>query len=447
VQLRQIEALLEQGNVAEGVGQLKALAATGLRDVRSLSHVGQLFTYLNLHTDAERCYQQALRLQPDGAQALYNWATSLIALGRLAEAEQALDRVLVMNPHDYDAYYNRATLRRQKADRNHVGQIEAALQLPMRHPAGSVALNFALAKELEDLGDYPGSFASLKRGADLRRRLLSYRVSDDVATMRQIAEVFGGEFFGRDIAGCPDERPVFILGLPRSGTTLVDRILSSHSQVSSRGETSDFAKALLSDVGDAGGKEALIRRSAQANFRAVGERYCARLAMQTGLRSIDKTPVNFLYLALIARALPRARIIHVRRNPMDLGYAIYKTLFRMAYPFSYDLGDLGHYYLAYDRLMAHWRAMLPGRFLEVHYEDLVGKQEATSRRLVEYCGLEWEQACLSFERNARPCLTASAAQVREPIYASSVGLWRRYREQLQPLASVLRSGGIDVDAA
>ena len=447
MQLRQIEALLEQGDVAEGMGQLKALAATGLRDVRSLSHVGRLFTYLNLHTDAERCYQQALRLQPEGAQALYNWATSLIALGRLDEAEQALGRVLVLNPHDYDAYYNLATLRRQTGARNHVEQIEAALQLPMRHPAGSVALNYALAKELEDLGDHAASFAALKRGADLRRRLLSYRVSDDVATMRLIAEVFGGDFFGREIAGCPDERPVFILGLPRSGTTLVDRILSSHSDVSSRGETSDFAKALLAEVGDAASKEALVRRSAQADFAAVGARYCARLAMQAGRRSIDKTPVNFLYLGLIARALPRARIIHVRRDPMDLGYAIYKTLFRMAYPFSYDLADLGHYYLAYDRLMAHWRAMLPGRFLEVRYEDLVSSQEATSRRLVEFCGLDWQPACLAFERNARPCLTASAAQVREPIYASSVGLWRRYREQLQPLGKVLRSGGIDVEAA
>ena len=445
MQLQQIEALLEKGQVAEGIGELKALAAAGPRDIRSLSQMGQLFTYLNLHGEAERCYRQALALQPQSPPQLYNWATSLIALGRLEEAEQALTRVLALNPHDYDAYYNRATLRRQTAQRNHVAQIESALQLPMRQPAGPVALYYALAKELEDLGQHAASFAALKRGADLRRRLLSYQVADDAATVAQIAQTFGADFFASPVAGCPDARPVFIVGLPRSGTTLVDRILSSHSVVTSRGETSDFAKALLAEVGDAGGKAELIKRSAHADFRAVGTRYCARLATEGGARSVDKTPINFLYLGLIARALPQARIIHVRRNPMDLGYAIYKTLFRMAYPFSYDLKDLGHYYLAYERLMAHWRAMLPGGFLEVDYEDLVAHQERSTRRLVEYCGLEWQAACLAFERNERPCLTASAAQVRMPIYSSSVGLWRRYREQLQPLAEVLRAGGLDPD--
>lgn len=445
MQLQQIESLLEKGQVAEGIGQLKALAAAGPKDIRSLSQMGQLFTYLNLHVEAERCYQQALVLQPRGAPQLYNWATSLIALGRLDEAEQALTRVLALNPQDYDAYYNRATLRRQTPARNHVAEIESALQLPMRQPTGPVALNYALAKELEDLGQHAASFAALKRGADLRRRLLSYQVADDVATMAQIAHAFDAPFFDRLIEGCPDTRPIFIVGLPRSGTTLVDRILSSHSEVTSRGETSDFAKALLTGVGDAGGKAELIKRSARANFRAVGTRYCARLATETGVRSIDKTPINFLYLGLIARALPHARIIHVRRNPMDLGYAIYKTLFRMAYPFSYDLKDLGHYYLAYARLMAHWRAMLPGGFLEIDYEELVVNQETLTRRLLDFCALPWQDACLAFERNERPCLTASAAQVREPIYSSSVGLWRRYREQLQPLAEELRSGGLDVD--
>lgn len=446
MQLQQIEALLEKGEIAQGVVELKALAAAVPADVRSLSQMGQLFTYLNLHADAERCYQQALALQPGAAQ-LYNWATSLIALGRLEEAERALSQVIALNPHDYDAYYNRATLRRQTHSSNHVPQIEAALLMPMRQPAGPVALNYALAKELEDLGSDEASFAALKRGADLRRRLLSYKVADDVATLQQIAAAFGAGFFARATEGCPDARPVFIVGLPRSGTTLVDRILSSHSAISSRGETSDFAKALLSEVGDAGGKADLIRRSAGANLRAVGERYCARLAGERGTRSIDKTPVNFLYLGLIARALPQARIIHVRRSPMDLGYAIYKTLFRMAYPFSYDLADLGHYYLAYEALMAHWRAMLPGGFLEINYEDLVASQEATSRRLVQFCGLAWQDACLAFERNERPVLTASAAQVRRPIYSSSVGLWRRYRQQLQPLADVLKAGGLHVDPA
>lgn len=361
MRLQQIEALLEKGRVAEGIGELRTLAAQSPRDGPVLSQMGQLFTYLNLHAEAERCYEQARLLHPDNPQHLYNWATSLIALGRLDQAEQVLTRVLALNPQDHDAFYNRATLRRQTQAHNHVTELEAAVQRPMRHPAALVALNYALAKELEDLGEYERSFAALKRGADSRRRLLSYRVEDDEQAMAQIARVFDRDYFERPIGGCPDERPIFIVGLPRSGTTLVDRILSSHTGVTSRGETSDFANALLNEAGRAASKEELIERAATVDLASVGTRYCARLMVPPGTRSIDKTPVNFLYLGLIARALPRARIIHVRRRPMDVGYAIYKTLFRMAYPFSYDLGDLGRYYLAYARLMAHWRLSLPGR--------------------------------------------------------------------------------------
>ena len=215
--------------------------------------------------------------------------------------------------------------------------------------------------------------------------------------------------------------------------------------VTSRGETSDFAKALLAEVGDAGGKAELIKRSAHADFRAVGARYCARLATEGGARSVDKTPINFLYLGLIARALPQARIIHVRRNPMDLGYAIYKTLFRMAYPFSYDLKDLGHYYLAYERLMAHWRAMLPGGFLEVDYEDLVatpGALDPAPARVLR-TGVAGRMPGLRAQRAPLPDGQRRAGA--QPIYSSSVGLWRRYREQLQPLADVLRAGGLEPD--
>lgn len=445
MQLQQIEALLEKGRIAEGVVELRTLAAQSPRDGPVLSQMGQLFTFLNLHAEAERCYEQALQLRPDSPQHLYNWATALIAIGRLDQAEQALTRVLALNPQDYDAYYNRATLRRQTREQNHVPELEAALRRPMRHPAGPVALNYALAKELEDLGEYRGSFAALKCGADSRRRLLSYRVEDDERAMAQIAQVFGRGYFERPAGGCPDERPIFIVGLPRSGTTLVDRILSSHTGVTSRGETSDFANALLNEAGRAASKEELIERAATVDLASVGTRYCARLMVPPDMRSIDKTPVNFLYLGLIARALPRARIIHVRRRPMDVGYAIYKTLFRMAYPFSYDLRDLGRYYLAYAGLMAHWRSSLGGAFLEVDYEELVAQQELVSRRIVEFCGLDWQDSCLAFERNASPCLTASAAQVREPIYASSVGLWRSYREQLQPLAEAIRAGDPAVD--
>ena len=179
---------------------------------------------------------------------------------------------------------------------------------------------------------------------------------------------------------------------------------------------------------------------------ALGEAYVAS-ARNYGTRAelfIDKTPANWLYLGLIARALPSAVVIHVRRHPVDSCFAMYRTLFRMGYPFSYDLGDLARYYIAYHHLMEHWRRSFPGSFLEVAYEQLVNEQEAASRRLVARCGLQWEDACLSFERNTAPVATASAAQVRRPIYRDSLARWRHYERQLEPLIRRLKDAGIEL---
>ena len=383
----------------------------------------------------------AAALSPQDHRALYNWATCLIAVGKLDDAEQVFTRVIALAPFDYDAYYNRSTLRRQTTERNHVEELRRALSAPHIPPASRIALGYALAKELEDLGRHPESFAALRAAADARRRQLSYRVEEDIAAMSEIALRFGADYGG---AGHADSRPIFIVGLPRSGTTLVDRILSSHSVVQSRGESSDMAAIVMRLAHPASGKIDLIRRVAAIEPAAVGAAYCARLAPMARSRCVDKTPLNFLYLGLIAAALPGASIVHVRRNPLDVCYAMYKTLFRMAYPFSYDLSDVGRYYLAYARLMAHWRTVLGARLIELDYEELIGDQRRATAVLLERCGLGWEDACLEFHRNPDPSLTASAAQVRRPIYSSSVGLWRRYSEELQPLAAVLQAGGVAV---
>lgn len=445
--MSRLEQLRQIGDDVARVDMLGVLAARGLSSQPSLlPELAQHYSSLGLHVEAERCLARALQLQPGNVEFISNHATALIALGRLQEAEAALDRVIELAPEECDAFYNRATLRKQSPLLNHVGQIGQSLARLPAGDRGEVPLNYALAKELEDLGDYAGSFAALKRGADARRRGLAYRVEDDVETLGLIGSVFDADFFTREHVGHDDARPLFVVGLPRSGSTLVDRILSSHSAITSRGETRDMALEIIRAAGPAANKGELVRRSAQLDFRALGQRYASHLQAGPALRCIDKTPANFLYLGLIFSALPQARIVHIRRQPMDACYAIYKTLFRSAYPFSYDLQDLGRYWLAYDRLMAHWRTVLPAeRFLEVDYEDLVANQEAVSRRMVAHAGLPWDAACLAFESNAQPSLTASAAQVRQPIYKSSVELWRRYESQLAPLAALLRQAGIAID--
>jgi len=447
--LARIDALQRSGAAQECRAALDDLAVSAAQDNDDtlLQEIARRNIALGRHIEAERCSAIALALRPDDAAFLYNHATALIALGRMDEAEATLDRVIALDPADGDAWYNRATLRRQTPQRNHIAAVRAQLSKPPRTQGDAIALHYALAKELEDIDDFTASFAVLQAGAALRRRALSYCVEDDLETMQMIAQVFDAGFFSAAHAGHADARPLFIVGLPRSGTTLVDRVLSSHSAVVSRGEASDLVMAIVHATGGVASKRERVRRAARIDFAALGARYCAALPRDTQVaRWIDKTPNHFLYLGIVAAALPEARIVHVRRRPMDACYAMYKTLFRMAYPFSYDLEDLGRYWLGYDALMAHWRRVLPpDRLVEIDYEELVENQETTTRRLLGALDLDWQDACLHFERNEEPSLTASAAQVRQPIYRSSVGLWRRYATQLEPLARRLRGTGVRID--
>ena len=441
-----VEQLLACGDPVAARRELDAVAGRTGTSARFAHAVAQLYMRLNDAGRAADFYARAVAIEPGLAAYRYNLSTALIALGRMEEAEAALDSVIAAQPRDGDAWYNRATLRRQTHDRNHVAAIEHELSRPGLQPKDAVPLHYALAKELEDLGEFERSFQALARGASSRRAMLSYRVEDDESIMREIGAAFAGQVVGKSVSGCDDRRPVFVVGLPRSGTTLVDRILSSHSRIGSHGESTDFAMSLMHLAGRYRDKDELLERSTKVEPRQLGDAYVRRLAMHRDDRIVDKTPANFLYLGLIARALPDARIVYVRRDPMDVCYAMYKTLFRMAYPYSYDLGDLGRYWLAFDALMRHWQHVLPaGRMLVVGYERLVTDPAATITAMLDHIGMPWEDACLHFDTNPLPSLTASAAQVRQPIYPTSVGLWRRHAKALAPLVDFFRAQGVPVD--
>ena len=441
--LMKAEALMHLGRMRDALAGISKLESTAKDHPVLLQQIAGFYTQAGRHEAAARYYRQAVALTPHDPQALYNLASAQIALGEMDEADQLLSRVIELNPQDYDAYYNRSTLRTQTSESNHVTELSTALATEVKHRGGDVPIFYALAKELEDLQEYGRAFEYLKRGSDKRRQGLSYLVEDDVATMAALENTFQPDLFESPQSTC-DAAPIFIVGLPRSGTTLVDRILSSHSAVESLGEVNDFVMSLMTLLGGTGSKWDLIQKSAHIDFNALGNAYTKSTQGygHKAVHLIDKTPVNFLYLGLIALALPQAKIIHLRRHPMDSCYAMYKTLFRMAYPFSYDLNDLGHYYIAYDKLMKHWRRVLPERIFDVAYEDLVQNQEEISRQLVAACDLGWEEACLAFHENRSAAATASAAQVRQPIYKTSVQKWRHYEVELKPLQKILVDGGV-----
>jgi tetratricopeptide (TPR) repeat protein len=446
--LQRAQCLLALGRASEA----RAAAAVAERDAPTdaafWDALGTLFSFAGDQARALNAYDRAVALAPNNALFIFNRATVRRFLGDLSGAETDYDRVIALNPGDSEAYKNRSELRTQTPEHNHVAELERLLVKVANDWQGTVQIEFALAKELEDLGRYEQSFRHLEVGALKRRRHLRYDVANDVATVDWIIEAFPTAM-PQPTVGAPDDAPIFILGLPRSGTTLVERILGSHSQVDSAGELNEFALALVAAVTRQAGTTALPRRelvarSAHLDFAALGRDYLTRAhaVAAVGPRFIDKMPLNYLYCGLIRRALPNAKIIHLQRHPMAACYAMYKSLFRDGYPFSYDLDEIARYYIAYHRLMTHWRSTLPGAIHELHYESLVADQEGTTRALLQYCGLEWQESCVHFHLNAAPTTTASAAQVRRPIYDRSVAQWQHYAAQLAPLEEKLRQAGI-----
>jgi hypothetical protein len=361
-------------------------------------------------------------------------------------AEEAFDRCIAQNPSNGEAWLHRSRLRSQSPENNHVPALQAALEDVGDAWRTGMTLHYALAKELEDLGDYDASFRHLKLGCDTRRKHMNHDPAADLKAMQLVREHFGRDYMSGHVVGYDSDEPIFIVGLPRTGTTLVERILSSHDDVYAAGELNNFAEVLTALVAPSKPRDRFefIQKAGEVDSADLGAGYVTstRPATEKCPRFIDKLPLNFLYCGLIKRALPNARIIHLTRHPMDTCYAIYKTLFKQAYPFSYDLAELGDYYLAYRELMHHWHTLMPGAILDLSYEQLVEDPEAQSRRLLSFCALEWQDQCLNFHRNRAPSMTASLAQVRKPIYSSSVGMWENYREQLAPLAARLEAAGI-----
>lgn len=442
--------LEDRGATLEAAMAAQRLAAA---DPAILDAVGTLFSLVNDQDRALEALDRAVELAPGDPRFRYNRASVRRFVGDLEGAEADYDVVIAARPGDYEAYLNRSELRAQTPERNHITQLEARLPHAAKDWRAGVQIRYALAKECEDLGRYEQSFQHLRAGADLRRAHMTYDVSTDVATAGWIVDAFPGSPPAVAPASPHTETraPIFVVGLPRSGTTLVERILSNHSTIAGAGELNCFALSVVDAATRKQGKQDLPRRelvyaAASLDFPALGGEYLRRAQSVLGVdgRFIDKMPLNYLYCGLIRRTLPEARIIHVTRHPMAVGYAMYKTLFKDGYPFSYDLNDIARYYLAYRKVVDHWRGSLHDSWLEVSYENLVADQEGETRRLLSHCGLDWQDACLHFHKNPKSSTTASATQVRRPIYRTSLARWRHFGPQLEPLRRALIEGGVTV---
>lgn len=419
-------------------------------DALSLDTLANVYTRLGAHEKAVSLFQVAVQQDPDHPQMRFNLAGSLNFAGRFDEAAEHYEKLIATNPDFVPAHAALARLRKQSVESNHTARLEAVLPR-VRNSADELQLRHALAKEYEDLEDYESAFRHLDAAYRRRKAERWYHIDRDRRIFERLMQRFTQLDYFCGLSNVT-EAPIFILGLPRTGTTLTDRILSSHPNVESAGElqTMPLAVKRLSGADARSALEVEVIDAAGAiSASALGQLYLDLSAphRRQNLRFIDKLPLNFFYVGYIARALPHAKIVCLRRHPLDTVWSNYKHLFATGashYDYSYDLLDTAAYYVLFDRLMKFWQKLFPQRVLELQYESVVDDLEGEARRLLAHCGLQWTDDCLRFYENESAVATPSAPQVRRPIYRSALGHWRAYEQHLAPVREYFMAQGISV---
>lgn len=416
-----------------------------------LDTIGCVFARLGAHDEALPLFQRTVEARGDVVDYRFNLASTLGFFGRVDEAAAQYEAILALEPAHGRAHLGLAGLRR-RARPDGVARIEAVLG-NIADPLEKVRLHYAAAAALEDLKDHDRAFSHLSQGNAIHRRQLAYDQADDAAVFDAVRRTFAGE-----LPLLPDstleDAPLFVVGLPRTGTTLVDRIVSSHHAVTSAGELQAMPLA-VKQLAQTRSRLVLdpdtVVATKGTSAQALGELYLSRARQNAGAQSArftDKFPLNFLYIGWILQAFPNARVLCLRRGAMDSVWSNFKHLFAIGSPYyrwSYDLMDTARYVLQFQRLMAFWRQRFPGRIHEVTYEWLVADQEANTRKMLAYCGLDWDPASLDFQNNTAAVATPSAQQVREPINARAVGRWRAYEDHLGEIMAFFTANGIPLD--
>jgi tetratricopeptide (TPR) repeat protein len=436
-------ALHKQTKVEEAIQQLNILLKENAGNVACLNLKALSLLYIGDYDRAIACYEELLREDSTIAPCWVGYGHALKTVGRLDKAIAALRKAIELQPDLGEAYWQLAdlkTFRFAPADMKAMRREFASSSLTQENRA---QLHFALGKALEDAKDYPRSFEEYAKGNAVRRQTVRYVADETTDLVRRSKALLTADFFRtREGVGCSSPDPIFIVGLTRSGSTLIEQILASHPLIEGTQElpTVTFLAARHRERGSVSSHPEIIGALDADDFKQLGEEYIERTRIHRKLGRaffIDKMPSNFHHLGLLHLMLPKAKIIDARRHPLACGFANFKQYFTHGQTWSYSLDDIGRYYRDYVELMVHFDEALSGRVHRVIYEDMVADPEREVHRLLDYCGVPFDDACLRFYENDRPVLTASAVQVRRPIFKDALEHWRRFEPWLGPLKAAL----------
>ena len=434
------EWLVMVGRQMEALQLADEAASEEIRDAHTADTIGVVYSRTGFHEKAIPFYERAVELDASPANFHYNLGASLQFAGEFEKAESAYKATIERQPDSYRAFSALVSLSRQTPESNHLEKLQSLFEKHEADPDKALHIGHAIAKTLEDLEQYEESFDWLVRAKRGKRASIGYRPETDLELFAAAADTVGDSGVTHD--DCSNASPIFVVGLPRTGTTVVDRILSSHPDVVSAGELNTFAGLVKAEAGSLSNlvlDAETLRNAATADLASVGRAYIedTRRLARGADRFTDKMPLNFFYVWLIHRAIPNARFVALRRDPLDSCLSNFRQLFATGfsyYNYSLDIEDTAAYYEGFDQLLAVWREnMPPSRYLELHYEDIVFDQENQTRRLLEFCELPWNDACLRFHENTAPVATASSVQVRQPLYSGSIDRWKKYGDRLDSI--------------
>lgn len=419
-------------------------AALPINEAFTADMLGVVFSRTGFHSEAAPLFERAVTLDPKPANYHYNLGSSLQFMGDFDRAALCYLAAIQRDPSLHRAWSSLVSLSKQTDERNHLDTLIERFDEPENDADAQLHYGHAIAKTLEDLGRYEESLAWLKKGKAQKRAEIEFDRYDDLDHFEAAKQSLPGLQPRRQ--NTSDAAPIFIVGLPRTGTTLVDRILSSHPDVQSAGELNTFAGLIKKAAATPSNlvlDEATLNAAPTLDLARTGIRYLEETKALAGnsKRFTDKMPLNFFYVGLIHQALPNARIVALRRGAMDSCLSNFRQLFATSfsyYNYTFDLAKTAKFYRAFDDLMAHWRKVVAAdRFMEIHYENIVFDQESQTRRLLDFCHLDWDEACMRFHENTAPVTTASSVQVRQPLYSGSIGRWKRYGDALDELKALL----------